>query len=135
MESILVDALAEEAMRSADPAATGGAAADQHLDADADALTLEDTVGYPLPGFVNPGSLQFSPDDALISNLHSPEGTLARKLFVFDPAAMQQRLLAVPPRGGGVDEARLSVEEKLQRERTRELGLGVTRYAWAAKPP
>ena len=41
----------------------------------------------------------------------------------------------MPPRGGGVDEARLSVEEKLQRERTRELGLGVTRYEWAAKPP
>jgi dipeptidyl-peptidase-4 len=31
--------------------------------------------------------------------------------------------------------ASLSMHERLQRERVRELGLGVTRYEWAAKPP
>ena len=71
-------------------------------------------------GYVIPGALEFSPDDTLITNLFSPEGTLTRKLFAFDPRTSQQRLLAGPPRGGGVDEAALSVQEKLQRERTRQ---------------
>jgi dipeptidyl-peptidase-4 len=33
--------------------------------------------------------------------------------------------------GGGATEEDLSLEEKLRRERQRELGIGVTRYAWA----
>jgi sugar lactone lactonase YvrE len=49
------------------------------------------TVGYPLPGYVNPGGLAFSPDDAMISNLYSAEGTLSRKLYAFDVHTGQQR--------------------------------------------
>jgi dipeptidyl-peptidase-4 len=91
---------------------------------------VEDIVQYPLPGYVAPASVAFSPDDKLISYLYSPDSTLSRKIFAFDPALLQQRLLVTPP-GGGVDEGNLSTAEKLRRERLRERGLGVTRYEWA----
>ncbi|KAG6543978.1 hypothetical protein Mapa_014602 [Marchantia paleacea] len=91
---------------------------------------VEDIVQYPLPGYVAPASVSFSPDDNLISYLYSPDSTLSRKIFAFDPVLRQQRLLVTPP-GGGVDEGNLSTAEKLRRERLRERGLGVTRYEWA----
>lgn len=91
---------------------------------------VEDIVQYPLPGYVAPASVAFSPDDKLISYLYSPDSTLSRKIFAFDPVLLQQRLLVTPP-GGGVDEGNLSTAEKLRRERLRERGLGVTRYEWA----
>lgn len=91
---------------------------------------VEDIVQYPLPGYVAPASVAFSPDDNLISYLYSPDSTLSRKIFAFDPVLRQQRLLVTPP-GGGVDEGNLSTAEKLRRERLRERGLGVTRYEWA----
>jgi dipeptidyl-peptidase-4 len=74
-----------------------------------------------------------SPDDALVSFLWSPEATLTRQLFAYDPATRRVASLLAPPPGGGVDEATLSHEEVLRRERARERGLGVTRYAWAKK--
>ena len=36
----------------------------------------------------------------------------------------------LPTPGTGVDESALSIDERLRRERARELGVGVTRYAW-----
>ncbi|KAG0593108.1 hypothetical protein KC19_1G305300 [Ceratodon purpureus] len=95
---------------------------------------VEDIVQYPLPGYVAPASVQFSPDDKLITYLYSPDSTLSRKIYAFDVAARQQRLLVSPP-GGGVDEGNLSTVEKLRRERLRERGLGVTRYEWAKSVP
>lgn len=95
---------------------------------------VEDIVQYPLPGYVAPASVQFSPDDKLITYLYSPDSTLSRKIYAFDVAARQQRLLVSPP-GGGVDEGNLSTVEKLRRERLRERGLGVTRYEWAKGVP
>uniref|UniRef100_A0A7I4EGE6 Dipeptidylpeptidase IV N-terminal domain-containing protein n=1 Tax=Physcomitrium patens TaxID=3218 RepID=A0A7I4EGE6_PHYPA len=95
---------------------------------------VEDIVQNPLPGYVAPGSVQFSPDDKLITYLYSPDSTLSRKIYAFDVVAKQQRLLVNPP-GGGVDEGNLSTVEKLRRERLRERGLGVTRYEWAKGVP
>jgi hypothetical protein len=95
---------------------------------------VEDIVQYPLPGYVAPASVQFSPDDRLITYLYSPDSTLSRKIYAFDVAARLQRLLVSPP-GGGVDEGNLSTVEKLRRERLRERGLGVTRYEWAKGAP
>ncbi|XP_024369963.1 uncharacterized protein [Physcomitrium patens] len=95
---------------------------------------VEDIVQYPLPGYVAPASVQFSPDDKLITYLYSPDSTLSRKIYAFDVAARQQRLLVSPP-GGGVDEGNLSTVEKLRRERLRERGLGVTRYEWGKGVP
>lgn len=90
---------------------------------------VEEIVQYPLPGYVAPSSISFSPDDGLISYLFSPDGTLNRKVYAFDIAARKQELVFSPP-DGGLDESNLSAEEKLRRERLRERGLGVTRYEW-----
>ncbi|KAL5998950.1 hypothetical protein ACLOJK_009899 [Asimina triloba] len=90
---------------------------------------VEEIVQYPLPGYVAPSSISFSPDDSLISYLFSPDGTLSRKAYCFDLAKRKQELIFSPP-DGGLDESNLSAEEKLRRERMRERGLGVTRYEW-----
>ncbi|XP_040944721.1 DNA polymerase epsilon catalytic subunit A isoform X4 [Gossypium hirsutum] len=42
---------------------------------------------------------------------------------------LDQDLFFSPP-DGGLDESNISLEEKLRRERSRERGLGVTRYEW-----
>ncbi|CAI5967509.1 unnamed protein product [Closterium sp. NIES-65] len=91
---------------------------------------VDDIVQHPLPGYVSPSAIAFSPDDQMISYLFSEEGTLTRKLFAYELKTGQQRLLVAPP-GGGVDEDNLSMEEKLRRERQRERGLGITRYDWS----
>ncbi|TFG95990.1 MAG: S9 family peptidase, partial [Myxococcales bacterium] len=54
---------------------------------------------------------------ALMSWTHSTTAALASSIFVSPE--------------GGASEENLSAEEKLQRERRRERGLGVTSYAWA----
>lgn len=90
---------------------------------------VEEIVQYPLPGYVSPSSINFSPDDGLISYLYSPEQTLNRKVFAFNVKTKAQELLFSPP-DGGLDESNISPEEKLRRERLRERGLGVTRYEW-----
>jgi len=77
-----------------------------------------------------PGELAFSPDDRLITYLFSPEASLTRQLYAFDPQTGEQSLLVAPP-GGGTTEENVSLEEALRRERQRQLELGVTQYAWA----
>ncbi|KAK9266826.1 hypothetical protein L1049_001650 [Liquidambar formosana] len=90
---------------------------------------VEEIVQHPLPGYVAPTSISFSPDDSLITYLFSPDHTLNRKVFAFDIKCNKQELVFGPP-DGGLDESNISVEEKLRRERLRERGLGVTRYEW-----
>ncbi|XP_059629037.1 uncharacterized protein LOC132271612 [Cornus florida] len=90
---------------------------------------IEEIVQYPLPGYCGPTSITFSPDDSLITYLFSPDHTLNRKLFSFDPETGKEELFFSPP-DGGLDESNISAEEKLRRERSRERGLGVTRYEW-----
>ncbi|KAK1302041.1 hypothetical protein QJS10_CPB12g00841 [Acorus calamus] len=94
------------------------------------AFRVEDIVQNPLPGYVAPSLITFSPDDTMISYLFSPDETLYRKVFSFDLSTRRQELIFSPPDGGGLDESNLSSEEKLRRERLRERGLGVTRYEW-----
>lgn len=93
-------------------------------------FAVEEIVQHPLPGYAAPSAIAFSPDDRLVSYLYSPEGTLNRKLFAWDPATRQEELL-VTPAFGGVDEDNISTAEKLRRERLRERHLGVTRYEWS----
>ncbi|KAG6519034.1 hypothetical protein ZIOFF_022523 [Zingiber officinale] len=94
---------------------------------------VEEIVQYPLTGYVAPSSISFSPDGRLISYLFSPDGTLHRKVFAFDVASRRQELVFCLPDGGGLDENNLLAEEKLRRERSRERGLGVTRYEWKSR--
>uniref|UniRef100_A0A8R7UG75 Dipeptidyl peptidase 8 n=1 Tax=Triticum urartu TaxID=4572 RepID=A0A8R7UG75_TRIUA len=96
-------------------------------------MRVEDIVQHPLPGYGAPVALSFSPDDRRVAFLYSPDGTLHRKVFTFDPAKGRQELLFAPPDGGGLEESNLSAEERLRRERSRERGLGVTRYEWRAR--
>ncbi|KAL0403235.1 UNVERIFIED_CONTAM: Dipeptidyl aminopeptidase 4 [Sesamum radiatum] len=90
---------------------------------------VEEIVQYPLPGYEVPISVSFSLDDSLIAYLFSPDQSLYRKVFVFDPKSGKHELFFSPP-DGGLDENNLSAEEKLRRERSRERGLGVTRFEW-----
>jgi dipeptidyl-peptidase-4 len=93
-------------------------------------MPIEAVASYPLPGMAIPGSIAWSPDDRLITFLWSPERSLVRQLYAFDPQTGVRRLL-VAPAGGGTSEENLSPEEALRRERQRQRELGVTRYAWA----
>jgi dipeptidyl-peptidase-4 len=93
-------------------------------------MPIEVVVSYPLPGMAIPGAIAFSPDDKLITYLLSPDRSLARQLYAFDPATGEQRLLLAPA-GGGATEENISLEEKLRRERARQREIGVTQYAWA----
>lgn len=90
---------------------------------------IEEIVQSPLPGYSAPSSVSFSPDDSSVAFLFSPDQTLNRRVFIFDLKSGKQELLFSPP-DGGLDENNISPEEKLRRERSRERGLGVTRYEW-----
>ncbi|XP_022723527.1 uncharacterized protein LOC111280408 isoform X2 [Durio zibethinus] len=99
---------------------------------DCNLFPVEEIVQSPLPGYVAPTSVSFSPDDSLIAFLFSPGHTLSRKVFAFDLNAGKQELFFCPP-DGGLEESNISPEEKLRRERSRERGLGVTRYEWVKR--
>lgn len=91
---------------------------------------LEEVARYPRPGLIAPGAVAFSPDDKWITYLFSPGGDLTLQLYRYDPE-LQESALTVEAVGAGVTEEGLTREEKLRRERARELGLGISRYAWA----
>ncbi len=93
-------------------------------------ITIEDVATYPFPGTAVPGSLQFSPDDSLITYLFSEGGSLTRQLYALDPETGHTRPLVTPP-GGGDTEENLTLEEKLRRERLRQRETGITHYAWS----
>jgi hypothetical protein len=93
-------------------------------------LKLADISQLPYPGTAVPGSIQFSPDGKALTYLPSPEGTLVRSLWWHDLASDERRLLA-SPLPETEDEASLSQEEHLRRERMRTNELGVTDYSWA----
>ena len=91
---------------------------------------IEVIAKYPLPGTAVPGEIAFSPDDRLITFLLSPDRSLNRLLYAFNPELGEQVLLAEPP-GEGVTDENISLQEALERERIRQREIGVTHYAWA----
>lgn len=95
-------------------------------------LTFEDIATYPLPGTAAPTQLAFSPDGAHLTYLFSGEGSLVQSLYACPTGGGAAEVCVTPPGAGDTEEG-LSLEEKLRRERLRERGLGVTRYAWAAE--
>ena len=92
-------------------------------------IDVVDVAHYPLPGTTVPGNIAFAPGDGAVTWLHAADSSLRRELFAVDVATGAQRRLV----GGdaGVREEDLSLEEKLRRERARQLAVGVTSYAWA----
>lgn len=91
---------------------------------------IEEVARRPLPGMAVPDAFAFSPSDRLITYLYSPERSLVRQLYAFDPENGEHFLLVSPPEGGTREE-NLSLEEALRRERIRQLELGVTQYSWS----
>jgi dipeptidyl-peptidase-4 len=78
-----------------------------------------------------PGSVRFAPDGRSITYLFSADGSLVRSLWRHDLLTGDRSTVAAPL-PGTTDEASLSLEEHLERERTRTSELGVTAYAWAS---
>ncbi len=93
-------------------------------------LTLAKVAALPLPGTVAPGRFEFTPDGKAVTYLFSEEGSLVRSLWRYDLATGEKRVLAGPP-PASTDEAALSREEELRRERARLRELGVTDYQFA----
>ncbi len=78
-----------------------------------------------------PTAIAFSPDGSTVTFLAADDGSLDQRLMALDVATLERRVLPTP--GAVVAEDDLPLEEKLRRERARELAVGVTRYQWAKR--
>ncbi|MGC9357505.1 MAG: S9 family peptidase [Anaerolineae bacterium] len=92
-------------------------------------IPVEEVARRPRPGMAIPSQIAFSPDDTCLTCLDSDEDDLVQQLYSLDLESGERQLLVSPP--GDTSEETLSSEEKLRRERQRQLARGVTRYAWA----
>jgi dipeptidyl-peptidase-4 len=92
-------------------------------------LSTTDVARRPAPGTTVPTSVRFSPDGRAVTYLLAEPGSLHQSLVVVDVERGTPE--EVPAPGAGVDEATIGLEERLRRERARELAVGVTRYQWA----
>ena len=92
-------------------------------------IPVEDVARLPSPGQGIPTALAFSSDGRHLAFLASHDGSLTRRLCILELESGVQVSLAPP--ATGVSEEDLSLEEKLRRERARDIGLGVTSYQWA----
>jgi dipeptidyl-peptidase 4 len=92
-------------------------------------ITTTDVARRPLPGTTVPASIRFSPDGRVVTFLLAAPGSLHQSLVVLDVTSGRSR--EVPTPGAAVEEDSISLEEKLRRERARELAVGVTRHQWA----
>ena len=90
---------------------------------------LEDVAGIPRPATTIPGAIRFAPDGKSLFYLaNADEGkTTARNLFSHDITSTFERKQLISPPSADT-EANLSLEEKLRRERARQLSTGVTSY-------
>lgn len=95
------------------------------------ALTTIDVARRPLPGTVVPTSIGFSSSGRTVTFLVADGASLDQELVAVDVSTGERRVVPTP--GRGVAEADLPLEERLRRERARELAVGVTRYQWAAE--
>ncbi|CAF0765270.1 unnamed protein product [Adineta ricciae] len=94
-------------------------------------ITSKDVASLPQPGFNLAESIRFSPDDKFITYLRSPNQTLSRQLYAYNIQNEKEYIYAEPENGEGKTEENLSMEEKLRRERQRQLITGITRYQWS----
>jgi dipeptidyl-peptidase-4 len=115
---------------------------------DSSSFSFEQVATLPAPGNVGPTSLGFSPDGGMLTFLASRDGSLNKQLYALDTADLTEQLFVSPPGSGDTEENLSQVgvmslweayfendmplqEEKLRRERMRELSVGVTSYAWS----
>ena len=93
------------------------------------ALTTTDVARRPAPGTTIPSGIAFSPDGSTVTMLVAEHGSLRQRIVAVDVATGGRRDVATP--GTDVSEGDLSLEERLRRERARELAVGVTSCRWA----
>jgi dipeptidyl-peptidase-4 len=98
-------------------------------------LSAEAVARYPVPGTDAPAAGAFSPDGRWVAYLWSPEHSLRRDLFVLDLETGTTTAPLAARGGAGVTEENLTLEERLRRERSRNLGQGVTSLSWAKGGP
>ena len=91
-------------------------------------IPIEEIARFPPPGMSTPVSFSFSPDDRLLTYLYGPEQSPVRQLYALDTQTGDKRVIQATV---GPDEADLSLEEQLLRQRQRQLGQGIVRYAWS----
>jgi dipeptidyl-peptidase-4 len=84
----------------------------------------------PAPGLGLPTSFQFSPDDRYLTYLFGEGEPPIQQLYALEVASGAISVQVAPP-GGGVNEASLSPEEELRRQRARSLAIGLTHYSRA----
>ncbi len=92
-------------------------------------IPVEEVARFPRPGTAVPVGWRVRPGTRLVSYLASPGGGLAQRLEAVDADSGARSVLAEPP--GAVDEASLSLEERLRRERLRQRAVGITSYRWS----
>lgn len=93
-------------------------------------MPIEEVARFPPPGMAAPVSFAFSHDDRLVTYLYGPDQSPVRQLYAMDVATGEQRVVLASLEG---ESEELSLEEALRRQRQRQLGQGITRYAWASK--
>ena len=94
-------------------------------------IPYEEIARLPRPGTAVPTQLRFGPDDSVLTYLHSPELGLNQRLYALNLASDDSESVEVRFDGVASSEEDLSLEEKLRRERAREVSLGVTSATWA----
>ena len=87
-------------------------------------IPVEALGAFPLPGMGTPNSFTFDGQQILFLD----GGGGQQKLYALDLTNGERRVLVEPP-GGGVNEANLSPEEELRRQRARMLAVGITHYS------
>ncbi len=95
-------------------------------------FSIAEAAVVPAPGMAVPNTFSFSKDDRQLTYLFGPASDPVQQLYALDTATGQSSLLVAPP-GGGVQEAALSPEEELRRQRSRMLAIGLTSYSRAQR--
>jgi dipeptidyl-peptidase-4 len=73
-------------------------------------------ASIPQPGYNLTESINFSPDDNLLTYLRSPNQSLFRQLYAYDLRTDKEFVYAEPEDSDQTMEDNLSKEEKLRRE-------------------
>jgi dipeptidyl-peptidase-4 len=92
------------------------------------AFPIEAIAVFPAPGMAVPGAFAFTADDAQVFYLAGSASDANQQLLLLDCATGARRVAQTPP-GGGTQEATLSPEEELRRQRQRMLATGITHFA------
>ncbi len=91
-------------------------------------LSLGDVAHYPRPGTNAPSQVAFTPDSQKVAYLQGVAGSLEQELWTYDLKSRERRQLTELVAGKMSSAGTLSLNEELQRERSRQRKLGVTNY-------